>query len=41
MQTAEPASTRQDTERLVNILDITYVKADLNQVANNATSDEC
>ena len=30
MQTAEPASTRQATERLVNILDITYVKADLN-----------
>ena len=29
MQTAEPVSTRDATERLVKILDITYVKADL------------
>ena len=36
MQTAEPFSTREDTERLVKILDSSYVKEDLEQVANNA-----
>ena len=35
MQIAEPASTREATERMVKILDSTYAKADLNQVANN------
>ena len=29
MQTAEPASTREATERMVKILDIAYAKADL------------
>ena len=28
MHTAEPVSTREATERLVKILDITYAKAD-------------
>ena len=37
MQTAEPASTREATELMVKIIYITYVKADLNQVAVNAT----
>ena len=37
MQTAEPVSTRDATERLVKILDITYVKADLEYVAAKAT----
>ena len=37
MQTAEPASKREATERMVKILDGTYVKSDLNQVADNAT----
>ena len=37
MQTTEPASTREATERMVKILDGTYVKSDLNQVADNAT----
>ena len=37
MQNLEPASTQEDTELMVKILDGTYVKADLNQVANNAT----
>ena len=36
MQTAETISTREDPERLVKILDITYEKADLEQVAANA-----
>ena len=40
MQTADPASTREATEKLVNIIDNTYVKADLKQVANNETSAE-
>ena len=35
-QTAEPASTREATERIVNILYDTYVKAYLKQVADNA-----
>ena len=37
MQTAEPDSTREATDRLVKILHSTYAKAYLNQVANNAT----
>ena len=37
MQTAEPASTIEDTVRLVKILDSTYAKTDLKQVANNET----
>ena len=34
MQTTEPASTRECTERMVQILDSTYAKADLEQVVN-------
>ena len=34
MQTAEPASTREATERMVKIPDSTYEKADLEQVVN-------
>ena len=37
MQTVEPASTKESTERLVKILDSTYAKADVKQVANKAT----
>ena len=37
MQTAEPASTRASTERLVRILDSTYAKANRKKVADNAT----
>ena len=37
MWTAEPDSTREATEILVKIIDINYVKADLKQVADNAT----
>ena len=37
MQTQEPVSTRDDTKMLVKILDITYWKADLEQVSANAT----
>ena len=37
MQTVEPVSTREATERLVKILDSTYVKLDLEQVAANAS----
>ena len=37
MQTEEPVSTREDTERLVKILDSTYAKIDLEQVSANAT----
>ena len=37
MHTAEPTSTREATERIVKILDSYYAKADLKQVANNAT----
>ena len=37
MQNIEPASTREATERLVKILIGTYAKADLKQVAKNAT----
>ena len=35
MQTSLPVSTREDTNRLVKIIDITYVKADLEQVDAN------
>ena len=37
MQTAEPASTRKATERLVRILDSTYTRENLKYVADNAT----
>ena len=37
MHTAETVSTREATERLVKILNSTYAKADLEQVAANAT----
>ena len=37
MKTADPASTIEATERMVKNLNSTYAKADLNQVANNAT----
>ena len=37
IQTAEPVSTREATDRMVKILDINYENADLEQVAANAT----
>ena len=37
MQTVEPASSRKATKILVKILDSTYAKAYLKQVADNAT----
>ena len=37
MQTVEPASTREATERMVKILNSTYAKAYLKQVADNET----
>ena len=37
MQTSEKASTREATDRMVKILDITYAEADLTQADNNAT----
>ena len=37
MQTAEPSSAREATERMVKTLDSTYAKACLKQVSNNAT----
>ena len=37
MQTAEPASTIEATEILLKIIDSTYEKAYLKQVADNAT----
>ena len=37
MQTAKPAFTREDTERMIKILGITYAKAYLKQVTNDAT----
>ena len=37
IQTAEPVSTREATEILVKILNSTYVKAYLRQVADNVT----
>ena len=37
MQNVEITNTRKSTERMVKILESTYVKADLKQVVNNAT----
>ena len=37
MQTAEPASTREATKRMVKIFDITYMKENLKHVTDNAT----
>ena len=37
MQTVEPVSTREDTERPVKILDSNYTKAYLEQVFANVT----
>ena len=37
MQNSEPASIREATQRMVKIIDITYAKVDLKQVADNAT----
>ena len=37
MQTAEPAYMQKAIEQMVKIFDITYAKADLKQVADNAT----
>ena len=37
MQTTEPASTQEATERMVKILDITYTKAELEHVVSNAS----
>ena len=36
MQTVEPASTLESTERMVKILDSIYAKADLEHVVANA-----
>ena len=37
MQTAEPASTREATERLVRILDSTYSRSNRKHIAHDAT----
>ena len=37
IKTAEPVSTREYTERLVKILDSTYLKAYIQQLSDNAT----
>ena len=37
IQTAEPASTQEDTELMVKILDSTYAKSDLEQVVANSS----
>ena len=37
MQTEEPFSTRESTERLLKTIDVTYPKEDHKQVADNAT----
>ena len=37
MQTVEPYFVQESTEQMVKILNITYVKADLKQVVNNAS----
>ena len=37
MQNVEPASTLEDTERMVKILDSTSAKSDLEQVVANAS----
>ena len=36
MQTEEPASTRETTDRMVKIIDSTYEKADLKQLVNDS-----
>ena len=38
MKTAETDSTREATDRMVKILDSTYAKADLKQVADNTSN---
>ena len=40
IKTAEPASTREATGRLIKILDCTYANADLKQVADNQNPAE-
>ena len=40
MQTAEPASTREATERMIKILDSTYEKSDLEQVVNDIQQND-
>ena len=37
MKNAEPSSTQEATENMLKSLDSTYTKADLNQVADNAS----
>ena len=37
MQNSEPGSTREATDRLIKILNSNYAKADLKQIADNAT----
>ena len=37
IQTEEPDSTKQATKRMVNMIEITHSKSDLEQVSNNAT----
>ena len=37
MHTAEPVSKREATDRMIKTTNITYKKADLKQVADNAT----
>ena len=37
MHTAEPVSTRESTDRMVNIIYITYAKSYLEEVAANTT----
>ena len=37
MQTVEPLSTREASERLLKILDTTYSNADIKKLADNAT----
>ena len=37
MQTVELASTREATDRMIKVLNVTYAKEDLNQIADNKT----
>ena len=37
MQTSEPVSTMEDTEKLVKIFNSTFAKSDFEQVASNKT----
>ena len=37
MQAAEPVSTREATDSMVNIIDSTYAKSELEHLASNAT----